>query len=203
MRPASIFEKSRMSLMIVSSASLRRADDRRLLALLVVELASQQQPAHADHRVHRRADLVAHRCQERALGRVGRVGRVARLLSARVQPRVVERDHGQLGEPLEPLDLGLPRTSRSSDGVACDSERAERRVARYAAERSPSRRSGRGGSSVRARPSVVVLDHGGLERLHDATGQTFARATGEVDSRPRTRPSRPGSRAASPDSLSM
>ena len=54
---------------------------------------------------------------------------VARLLGARVQPRIVERDHGQLGEPLEPLDVGL-RERPLIGGVASDSERAERRVAR-------------------------------------------------------------------------
>ena len=67
-RPASIFEKSRMSLMIVSSASPRRrgcvsAKSRCSSSSVGVE----QQPAHADDRVHRRADLVAHRGEERAL----------------------------------------------------------------------------------------------------------------------------------------
>jgi hypothetical protein len=40
--------------------------------LLGVELRVEQEAAHADHRVHRRADLVAHRRQERALRLVGR-----------------------------------------------------------------------------------------------------------------------------------
>ena len=42
-RPASIFEKSRMSLMIVSSASPRVADRRRVVALLGGQLRVQQQ----------------------------------------------------------------------------------------------------------------------------------------------------------------
>jgi hypothetical protein len=70
MRPASIFEKSRMSLMMVSSASpLSRMVPRSRAARR--ERRVQQQAAHADHRVHRRADLVAHGRQEGALGLVG------------------------------------------------------------------------------------------------------------------------------------
>ena len=59
------------------------ADGRDVVVLLGVELGVEQQPAHADHRVHRRADLVAHRRQERALGLVGGLGRGARLLRLR------------------------------------------------------------------------------------------------------------------------
>ena len=66
--------------MIVSSASPRVADGVGVVALLVVERRVEQQAAHADHRVHRRADLVAHGGQERALGLVGGFGRGARLL---------------------------------------------------------------------------------------------------------------------------
>ena len=73
-RPASILEKSRMSLMIVSSASPESRMVWRSRAARRVERRVQQQPAHADHRVHRRADLVAHRRQEGALGVVGSFG---------------------------------------------------------------------------------------------------------------------------------
>ncbi len=58
----------------------RFADRRDIVVLLGIELGVEQQPAHADHRVHRRADLVAHRREERALRLVGRLGRGARLL---------------------------------------------------------------------------------------------------------------------------
>ena len=58
----------------------RIADGGGVVALLVVERRVEQQPAHADDRVHRRADLVAHRREEGALGLVGRLGRGARLL---------------------------------------------------------------------------------------------------------------------------
>jgi hypothetical protein len=55
---------------------------------------------------------VAHRRQERALRRVGGVGGRARLLGGRVQPGVVERDGGELGEALETLNLrGLERAT--------------------------------------------------------------------------------------------
>ena len=66
--------------MIVSSASPRFADRRDVVALLGVERRVEQQAAHADHRVHRRADLVAHRREERALRLVGGLGRGARFL---------------------------------------------------------------------------------------------------------------------------
>jgi hypothetical protein len=49
----------------------RFADRRDVVVLLGIELRVQQEPAHADHRVHRRADLVAHRREERALRLVG------------------------------------------------------------------------------------------------------------------------------------
>ena len=55
------------------------------VALLGVERAALQQPRHAEHGVHRRADLVAHVGQELALGAVGAVGRIARLGERGVQ----------------------------------------------------------------------------------------------------------------------
>ena len=66
-RPASIFETSRMSLMIASSCSPECRDLLGEVALLVVESGVEQQLGHADHAVHRRADLVAHVGQERRL----------------------------------------------------------------------------------------------------------------------------------------
>ena len=69
--------------MIVSSASPDDADRLGVLALLVVELGVGQEAAHADDRVHRRADLVAHRGQEGALGLVGGLGRLTRLAPPR------------------------------------------------------------------------------------------------------------------------
>ena len=78
--PASIFEKSRMSLMIASSASPDCAHRlRRTRAARGVSSRVEQQLGHADHAVHRRADLVAHLGQELALGPARRLRRVARL----------------------------------------------------------------------------------------------------------------------------
>ncbi len=68
--PASILEKSRMSLMSASSESARRPNGLGVAALLVVERRVEQQARHADDAVHRRADLVAHVGQELALGLV-------------------------------------------------------------------------------------------------------------------------------------
>ena len=53
--------------MIVSSASPERGDGLGVLALVGVELGVEQQLGHADHAVHRRADLVAHVGQELGL----------------------------------------------------------------------------------------------------------------------------------------
>ena len=76
------------------------ADGRGEVALLVVERRVEQQAAHADHGVHRRADLVAHRRQERALRLVGGLGGGARFLRLLEQARVLDRDHGLVGEGL-------------------------------------------------------------------------------------------------------
>ena len=55
----------------------------------------QEQPAHADDGVHRRADLVAHGRQEGALGLVGRLGLPAG--AEEVGDVVVDPDHAHLG----------------------------------------------------------------------------------------------------------
>ena len=72
------------------------ADRRDVVALLGVERGVEQQSAHADDGVHRRADLVAHRREERALGLVGRLGRGARFLRFLEQARVLQR-HADIG----------------------------------------------------------------------------------------------------------
>ena len=82
-RPASIFEKSRTSLMIVSSAS---PDVRIVSANSRCSPSSggvEQQAAHADDRVERRPDLVAHRREEAALRLVRLLGGRPRLLAPR------------------------------------------------------------------------------------------------------------------------
>ena len=49
----------------------RLTDRRDVIALLGVERCIQEKAAHSDDRVHRRADLVAHRREERAFRLVG------------------------------------------------------------------------------------------------------------------------------------
>ncbi len=73
-RPASIFEKSRMSLMIGSSASADSRIVRAYSRWSAVQRRVEQQSGHAEHAVHRRADLVAHVGEELALGPVRRLG---------------------------------------------------------------------------------------------------------------------------------
>ncbi len=51
-------------------------DHARVVALLLGEAGGQQQVGHAQHAVHRRADLVAHVGEEGALRMAGRLGRV-------------------------------------------------------------------------------------------------------------------------------
>ena len=78
--PASILEKSRMSLMTASRASAPTRTISEILALLGRQLGVEQQLGHADDAVHRRADLVAHVGQELALGPAGGLGGLLGLL---------------------------------------------------------------------------------------------------------------------------
>ena len=129
-----------------------RADDRRLLALLGVEVAAQQQAAHADHRIHRRADLVAHGGEERALRGVRRVGG-ARASRAIVQAGVVERDRARAARSAAGARPPRPRTAAPR---SCRVPRRARRRCRCprAAARPPSRGCGRAGTSA-TRPSQL------------------------------------------------
>ena len=98
----------------------RRADRVGVVALLGVELRLGEQAAHADDRVHRRADLVAHRGQERALGLV-RCRPRPRVASRRLgeQPGVVDGDRGLLRQADEEVEIGrrertVPRPVRQT-----------------------------------------------------------------------------------------
>jgi len=113
------------------------ADRGDVVVLLGVERSIEQQAAHANHRVHRRADLVAHRCQERALGLVGGLGGGARLLRLPEQPCVLDGDHRLVGEgPQERLLLIAERAGRltehaqGTDAVALPDQRAVHRGVR-------------------------------------------------------------------------
>ncbi len=83
------------------------ADRRRVVALLVVERRVEQKAAHADHRVHRRADLVAHRREERALRLVGGLGLRARFLRLGEEPRVAQRDADAGGDRRQQALVGV------------------------------------------------------------------------------------------------
>ena len=84
----------------------RRPDGLGVVALLLVERGVEQQPAHPDDRVHRRADLVAHRGQERALGLVGVLGAASRAASRLAeQPGVVDGDGRLLRQPDEQVEI--------------------------------------------------------------------------------------------------
>ena len=76
-----------------------------------LQVGVEQQTAHADHRVHRRADLVAHGREERALRGVRLLGEAGLLLELREQVGVGDRDRGLLGERLH--DPSVPRFERS------------------------------------------------------------------------------------------
>ena len=74
-----------MSLISVSRASLLWRIVCANSCCSASKLGIQEQPAHADDGVHRRADLVAHIGQESALGLIGRLGLAACLLRLDVQ----------------------------------------------------------------------------------------------------------------------
>jgi hypothetical protein len=73
-----------------------RPDHLGELPLLGRQLRPEQQVRHADHPVHRRSDLVAHRGEERALGLRRRLGLFARALELRHVPCLLDR-RGRVG----------------------------------------------------------------------------------------------------------
>ena len=110
--PASIFEKSRMSLMIASKRLARVAHGLRVVPLSGVEVGVEQEVGHADDAVHGGADLVAHVGEEVGLEprRLGRL--VAGLGHRRLRPRL----GGHVGERPDPARVAAVhvgnRTSR-------------------------------------------------------------------------------------------
>jgi hypothetical protein len=95
-----------------------RPDHLYEVALLTGQLGVQQQPAHADHRVHRRPDLVAHRREEQALGvscRLGLLTRPLNLGDVVVEHQVAsalgidyQRNHQDLDVHERPVLAGAP-----------------------------------------------------------------------------------------------
>ncbi len=90
--------------------------------LLLVQPGVEQEPAHADDRVQRRADLVAHGCKEAALCLVRLFGGLARLLRLREQSGVLERDGGLLRHAGQEAQVG--RRERAPVAAAPDGEDA-------------------------------------------------------------------------------
>ena len=86
--------------MMVSSVSPLSRMVVGVFELFGVQRRVEQQPAHADDGIHRRADLVAHRRQEAALGFVGGFGLGAGLLRFLEHLRVLDGDHRLVGEGL-------------------------------------------------------------------------------------------------------
>ena len=82
--PASIFEKSRTSLITVSSASADSFAVSRYSRCSESSEVSQRQIQHAQDPVHRRANLMTHVRQELALGSIRRVRRFFRCLRSSI-----------------------------------------------------------------------------------------------------------------------
>ena len=130
--PASIFEKSRMSLMITKQALGRQLHARGELGLLLVEIGLEQEVGEPDDAVHRRPDLVAHRRDElrlrpggdqgriprrdQVLGRLACLGHVTTVEDVPVDRRVVEEVGGRpVDDP--PLPVRLAHAHLEDRGV--------------------------------------------------------------------------------------
>ena len=104
--------------MIVSSASPLSRMVPAKSRCSGVQRRVEQQAAHADHGVHRRADLVAHRRQECALGLVGGLGLRARLLGFLEQAHVLDGDLGLVDEGVHQGDLAVAEGACRLAGTA-------------------------------------------------------------------------------------
>ena len=85
-----------------------RVDVLQVVVLLVVEVAEQALEQHlgeADDRVERRAQLVRHVGEEFGLVLVGDLELAALVLDLVEQPRVLDRDHGLVGEGPQQRDV--------------------------------------------------------------------------------------------------
>ena len=107
-----------------------RADDLGELALLGRQLRAEQEAGHADHGVHRRPDLVAHRGEEGALRLRRRLRLLARPLELADVTRLVDRRRGERGERLchvrvlGRVEVGLERVDRQHpDQAIADEQR--------------------------------------------------------------------------------
>jgi hypothetical protein len=116
--PASIFEKSRMSLMMVSRDSAEDLTICRYSRCSSSSVGVQRQIRHADDAVHRRADFVAHVGEEVALGPAGGLGRVARQDQALLPSNAVGQvDHGADQAADAAVGAGQAKPPPSSSGT--------------------------------------------------------------------------------------
>ena len=110
MRPASIFDRSRMSLISDSRCLPEDEDVLQVVVLLLVQLAEHALDQHlgeADDGVQRRAQLVRHVRQELALVLVGDLQLPALVLDLAEQAHVLDGDHRLVGEARHQLRVAL------------------------------------------------------------------------------------------------
>ena len=116
------------------------ADRVDVVALLAVERRVEQQPRESDDRVHRRADLMAHGGEERALRLVGLFRSRARFVGLGKQPRVLDGDPDVGRDRAEQVLVGVAEASFLARALHADG--ADRFAARH--DRNPQVRLGRG-----------------------------------------------------------
>ena len=156
-RPASIFEKSRMSLMIAQQRLAAAAQDVEQLFCSAIRRHRAQQIRDAQHAVHRRADLVAHHREEGGLGAVRGLGGggVALGLRARLAHLLHDRG-GELAEPVRD-DTRRRWTAANTTAAPCESTAHGGHACRRAC-RAPCR-----GRTSRRRAAAVANGCGGAQ----------------------------------------
>ena len=102
--------------MTVRSDSAECLHDLEVLALAGIELGIQHELGHADHAVHRRANLVAHVGEEFALGPIGGLGGFPRGIQVgdQAEPGDSQRHlvgHGLQGRRAPPARAAVARTT--------------------------------------------------------------------------------------------
>ena len=117
MRPASTFDRSRMSLMRLSRCRPDEWMSLQVVVLLLVDVAEQALEQHfgkADDGVERRAQLVRHVGEELRLVLVRDLELPALVLDLAEQARVLDRDDGLVRERLRAARCPSRRTGRRS-----------------------------------------------------------------------------------------
>ena len=120
MRPASTFDRSRMSLISDSRWRPERQDVFEVLGLLVVQLAEQPFDSTSEKPmigVQRRAQLVAHVGQELRLVAAGHLELAALALDLLKQTRVLNGQHRLVGERLQQVDRLVAETAGRRRGA--------------------------------------------------------------------------------------